>query len=83
MTGFRFDDPDQYVHGTPFAEFARLRREAPFAWHASSQIRSDGFWLVAQPSWTGRMIVIQPSMRRTCTATRLERAGDLLQLNPR
>lgn len=41
MTVFRFDDPDQYVHGTPFAEFARLRREAPFACHEASQTRGD------------------------------------------
>lgn len=47
MSEFRFDDPDQYVHGTPFAEFARLRREAPFAWHEASQTRG-GFWLVTR-----------------------------------
>lgn len=43
-TAFRFDDPDQYVQGTPWAEFRRLRQEAPFAWHLSSQ-GSGGFWL--------------------------------------
>lgn len=48
MTEFRFDDPDRYVHGTPFAEFARLRREAPFAWHEASGVRGDGFWLVTR-----------------------------------
>jgi len=48
MTEFRFDDPDQYVHGTPFAEFARLRREAPFAWHESSRVHGDGYWLVTR-----------------------------------
>lgn len=47
MTEFRFDDPDQYVHGTPFGEFARLRREAPFAWHEASQTRG-GFWLATR-----------------------------------
>jgi cholest-4-en-3-one 26-monooxygenase len=47
MTEFRFDDPDQYVYGTPFAEFARLRREAPFAWHEASQGRG-GFWLATR-----------------------------------
>jgi cytochrome P450 len=47
MTEFRFDDPDQYVHGTPFAEFARLRREAPFAWH-QSRVHGGGFWLVTR-----------------------------------
>ncbi len=47
MAEFRFDDPDQYVHGTPFAEFARLRREAPFAWHEASQMRG-GFWLATR-----------------------------------
>jgi cytochrome P450 len=48
MAAFRFDDPDQYVHGTPWAEFARLRREAPFAWHPASQAHGDGFWLVTR-----------------------------------
>jgi cholest-4-en-3-one 26-monooxygenase len=47
MTEFRFDDPDRYVHGTPYAELARLRREAPFAWHEASQLRG-GFWLVTR-----------------------------------
>jgi cholest-4-en-3-one 26-monooxygenase len=45
---FRFDEPDQYVGGTPYDEFARLRKQSPFAWHQASGDPSDGFWLVTK-----------------------------------
>jgi cholest-4-en-3-one 26-monooxygenase len=45
---FRFDDPDNYVRGTPYAALAQIRREAPFAWHRRSGDPSDGFWLVTK-----------------------------------
>lgn len=48
MSAFQFDDPDLYVHGTPHHEFRRLRREAPFAWHAASGGDGDGFWLATR-----------------------------------
>ena len=48
MTAFAFDDPDHYVNGTPHEAFSRLRKEAPLAWHASSQQRATGFWLVTR-----------------------------------
>lgn len=48
MAVFNFDDPDQYVDGSPYHEFARLRREAPFSWHIASRNTSDGFWLVTK-----------------------------------
>lgn len=49
MAELRSDDPDGYVHGTPFSEFARLRREAPFAGHEASQMRG-GFRLSTRHS---------------------------------
>jgi cholest-4-en-3-one 26-monooxygenase len=48
LTDFRFDNPDEYVHCTPFPELARLRRESPFSWHASSRDHRDGFWLATR-----------------------------------
>lgn len=45
---FSFDDPDQYLHGTPHQEFARLRRDAPFAWHPSVAIPGTGYWLATR-----------------------------------
>lgn len=45
---FRFDDPDNYVTGTPHEELARIRRDAPFAWNTRSGDPSDGFWLVTK-----------------------------------
>ena len=48
MSAFKFDDPDRYVHGTPYGEFKRLRQEAPFAWHPGSGNDGDGFWLVTR-----------------------------------
>jgi cholest-4-en-3-one 26-monooxygenase len=45
---FRFDNPDNYVTGTPYDEFARLRRETPFAWNVRSSDPTDGFWLVTR-----------------------------------
>jgi cytochrome P450 len=48
MKGFRFDDPDTFAGGTPYQEFARLRREAPFAWHSLGNDPSDGFWLATK-----------------------------------
>ena len=48
MTDFRFDDPDQYVNGTPYEAFAALRNEAPFSWRAASDRLKDGFWLATK-----------------------------------
>ncbi|MEW5925946.1 MAG: cytochrome P450 [Gemmatimonadota bacterium] len=48
MPPFQFDDPDQYVNGTPHREFKRLRREAPLAWQAGAGGEGDGFWLVTR-----------------------------------
>lgn len=46
MTPFRFDDPDQYIDGTPHEVFARLRKEAPFVWNQPSH--GEGFWLATR-----------------------------------
>jgi len=48
MSDFRFDDPDQYVNGTPHAALASLRRDAPFAWHPTFRDSRDGFWLATR-----------------------------------
>ena len=46
MTGaVDLTDLDMWARGVPFAEFARLRREAPVAWHAEARPNS-GFWSV-------------------------------------
>jgi cytochrome P450 len=45
---FHFDDPDQYVHGTPYEQFARLRRQAPVSWQRRLHDPQDGFWLVTR-----------------------------------
>jgi cytochrome P450 len=46
MTGaVDLTDLDMWARGVPYAEFARLRREAPVAWHAEDQPNS-GFWSV-------------------------------------
>jgi cytochrome P450 len=38
-------DLDMWARGVPYAEFARLRREAPVAWHGEAPPNS-GFWSV-------------------------------------
>jgi cholest-4-en-3-one 26-monooxygenase len=48
MANFHFDNPDQYVNGTPHDAFSQLRKTAPFAWHPSFQNRKDGFWLATK-----------------------------------
>jgi cholest-4-en-3-one 26-monooxygenase len=45
---FRFDNPDEYVHGTPHAIFERWRRESPFSWHSSATNPADGFWVATK-----------------------------------
>lgn len=45
LAAFRFDDPDQYVGGTPHQVFAQLRGASPFSWQRASQDPGGGFWL--------------------------------------
>jgi cholest-4-en-3-one 26-monooxygenase len=45
MAAIQFNDPDQYVAGTPYAELARQRREAPLGW---CEAHGGGFWLVTR-----------------------------------
>jgi cholest-4-en-3-one 26-monooxygenase len=46
MKRIRFNDPDLYLKGTPYALFAELRRESPVSWQLASANPRDGFWLV-------------------------------------
>lgn len=46
--GFRFDDPSGYVKGIPFHELARLRSNAPFAWHPRRAGQKPGYWLATR-----------------------------------
>jgi len=39
-------DPDRYVAGAPYADFARLRRERPIHWQATPD--GDGYWAVTK-----------------------------------
>ncbi|MDX2086425.1 MAG: cytochrome P450 [Kofleriaceae bacterium] len=39
-------NPDSYAAGIPYAELARLRREAPVAWQP--EVRGRGFWAVTR-----------------------------------
>lgn len=49
MTDFRFDDPDRYVQGTPYEEYAKLRATVPFSWaRASQDDGTEGFWLATK-----------------------------------
>ncbi len=43
--GVDLTDLDMWARGVPYAEFARLRREAPVAWHDEAPPNS-GFWSV-------------------------------------
>lgn len=45
---FRFEDPQHYVTGTPYHELARLRAEAPFAWHPPRPGLKSGYWLATR-----------------------------------
>jgi cholest-4-en-3-one 26-monooxygenase len=45
---FRFEDPQSYVTGTPYHEFARLRAEAPFAWNPPRPGLKTGYWLATK-----------------------------------
>lgn len=45
---FRFEDPHNYVTGTPYHEFARLRAEAPFAWNPPRPGLKAGYWLATR-----------------------------------
>jgi hypothetical protein len=46
MTGaVDLTDLDMWARGVPYPEFARLRREAPVAWHGEAPPNS-GFWSV-------------------------------------
>jgi cholest-4-en-3-one 26-monooxygenase len=47
-SAFHFDDPDQYVRGTPYHQLAWLRRESPLSWQRRSTDPHDGFWLVTR-----------------------------------
>jgi cholest-4-en-3-one 26-monooxygenase len=50
--GFDVTDPDTYVDGIPFEEFARLRRTAPVWWNLQDRgvggFDDDGFWVVSK-----------------------------------
>lgn len=48
MIPFKFDNPDNFVNGTPHGVFAQLRKEAPFAWHDGSDPMKGGFWLATK-----------------------------------
>ena len=48
MSIFRFDDPEQYVSGTPFDEFKRLRNSAPIIWCDGSDTAEEGYWLITR-----------------------------------
>ncbi|CAN5374021.1 cytochrome P450 [soil metagenome] len=51
MTAREFDffDLDMFARGTPHAEFAALRAQAPVSWHRLlSGKRDDGFWLLTR-----------------------------------
>jgi cytochrome P450 len=43
--GVDLTDLDMWARGVPYAEFARLRREAPVAWHDEA-LPNSGFWSV-------------------------------------
>ena len=43
--GVDLTDLDMWARGVPYAEFARLRRESPVAWHDEAPPNS-GFWSV-------------------------------------
>lgn len=45
--GLRFDDAKTFVHGQPFAAFARLRESAPVCWHPEPG-DLPGFWAVTR-----------------------------------
>jgi cholest-4-en-3-one 26-monooxygenase len=51
-SGFDFTDPDLYAERLPVAEFAELRRAAPFWWNAQPQgaeaFGDEGYWLVTR-----------------------------------
>ena len=44
--GADLSDPESFVAGVPHETFARLRREAPVAWHPD--INGGGFWVVTK-----------------------------------
>ncbi len=48
MKEFRFDDPDQYLSGTPYEALAQLRATKPFAWHPASDPLKKGFWIATK-----------------------------------
>lgn len=47
LDGVDLTDIGRFTHGQPFADFARMRREAPVMWHGEPR-EGPGFWAVTR-----------------------------------